>query len=331
MGDKQNSISPRVGVVLIGRNEGVRLINCLNSIPKTVEHVVYVDSGSTDGSIAAAQAAGAQVIELDLNQPFTAARARNAGFSALRAQGGIDYVQFVDGDCTLHPGWIEAATAFMADHPKAVVACGRRREMFPEASVYNRLCDWEWDTPLGQAKSCGGDALMRVDALAAVEGFNPTLIAGEEPELCVRLRRQGGEIWRIDHEMTGHDAAMTRFEQWWKRMRRGGHAAAEGAAIHGAAPELHGIAARRRALLWGIALPSLILLVALLATPWALWLLLIYPAQVLRLAQRGRVTSCASWERAFFLTLGKFPEALGVLEYQMRRFTDRPARLIEYK
>lgn len=331
MGVKQSSLPPRVGVVLIGRNEGERLINCLNSIPETVEHMIYVDSGSADGSIAVACTAGAHVVELDLSQPFTAARARNAGFAALRARDKIDYVQFVDGDCTLHPDWIEVATTFLAEHPKAVVVCGRRREIFPEASVYNRLCDWEWDTPVGQAKSCGGDALMRADALAAVDGFNPSLIAGEEPELCVRLRRKGGEIWRIDHEMTSHDAAMTRLGQWWKRMRRGGYAAAEGAAIHGAPPELHGIATCRRALLWGAGLPLMILLTTTLLTYWALFLLLLYPAQVLRLACRESLTSRSAWEQAFFLTLGKFPEALGILEYQLRRFADRPAGLIEYK
>jgi len=331
MGNARTSPTARIGVVLIGRNEGDRLINCLNSIPQNVAHIVYVDSGSTDGSVVAARAAGAQVVELDLSQPFTAARARNAGFDALRAQGDIDYVQFVDGDCTLHPDWIDVAAAFLADHPQAVVVCGRRREMFPETSVYNRLCDLEWDTPVGQAKSCGGDALMRADAFAAVEGFNPTLIAGEEPELCVRLRRQGGEIWRIDHEMTRHDADMTRAGQWWNRMRRGGHAAAEGAAMHGSPPELHGIATRRRALFWGAALPLAIVLAALLITPWALLLLLLYPAQMLRLAHRDDLTSRAAWEQAFFLTLGKFPEALGVLEYHFRRFTRRPTGLIEYK
>ncbi len=331
MGDAQISPPPRIGVVLIGRNEGARLVNCLNSIPQNVERIVYVDSGSTDSSVAAARAADAQVVELDLSQPFTAAHARNTGFEALRAQGHIDYVQFVDGDCTLHPNWIDVAAAFLQGHPQAAVVCGRRREMFPEASVYNRLCDREWDTPVGQAKSCGGDALMRVDAFAAAGGFNPALIAGEEPELCVRLRHQGGEVWRIDHEMTAHDAAMTRVGQWWNRMRRSGHAAAEGAALHGAPPELHGVATRRRALLWGVALPLAILQAALLITPWALLLLLLYPAQVLRLAHRDGLSSRAAWEQAFFLTLGKFPEALGVLEYQLRRLTRRPAGLIEYK
>ena len=126
---------------------------------------------------------------------------------------------------------------------------------YPEASIYNRLIDAEWDTPVGRARACGGDALMRVAALQEVGGFDPDLIAGEEPELCVRLRAKGWEIWRLDAEMTLHDAAMTRFGQWWQRTRRGGYAFAEGAALHGAAPERHCVPNLRRLILWGMVLP----------------------------------------------------------------------------
>lgn len=229
----------RVGAVIIGRNEGARLLACLDSFPDWVRPLVYVDSGSTDGSVAAARAAGAEVMALDMSQPFTAARARNAGFARMRELGTPDFVQFVDGDCRIQPGWIEAAEAFLASRPEVAVVCGRRREIRPDASVWNRLCDAEWDTPVGEARACGGDALMRVDAVAGVGGYDPSLIAGEEPELCVRLRQAGWKVWRIDREMTLHDAAMTRVGQWWKRTRRGGHAFAEGAAMHGAPPERH--------------------------------------------------------------------------------------------
>ena len=239
-----------VAAVLIGRNEGARLVAAFAAIPPDVWPVVYVDSGSTDGSVAAAQAAGARVVKLDMSRPFTAARARNEGFAALGADTP-EFVQFIDGDCSLDPGWIPTATAFLKTTPAAAVACGRRRERFPDASLWNRLCDEEWDTPIGKARACGGDALFRTSAFASVGGYNPTLIAGEEPELCVRLRAAGWEIWRLDAEMTLHDAAMTRFSQWWKRMRRGGHAFAEGAALHGAPPERHFVSETRRALVWG--------------------------------------------------------------------------------
>lgn len=314
----------RVGAVIIGRNEGARLLACLDSFPDWVRPLVYVDSGSTDGSVAAARVAGAEVMALDMSQPFTAARARNAGFARMRELGTPDFVQFVDGDCRIQPGWIEAAEAFLASRPEVAVVCGRRREIRPDASVWNRLCDAEWDTPVGEARACGGDALMRVDAVAGVGGYDPSLIAGEEPELCVRLRQAGWKVWRLDREMTLHDAAMTRVGQWWKRTRRGGHAFAEGAAMHGAPPERHWVAETRRALIWGAGLP-LAALVGLAVTPWAALILLVYPLQILRLSRQ------MGWERATFLVLGKFPEAQGVLEYHLNRLRRRRAGLIEYK
>ncbi|MEX5730232.1 GT2 family glycosyltransferase [Rhodovulum iodosum] len=324
------SARPAIAAVVIGRNEGARLLRGLEALCGQVGRIVYVDSGSTDGSVAAARAAGAEVVELDLAAPFTAARARNAGLARLGAGDPPDFVQFIDGDCELQPGWIDTALSFLQAHPQAAVACGRRRERFPDASVYNRLCDREWDTPVGQTKACGGDALMRRTALDAVGGFDPRLIAGEEPELCVRLRAQGWQIWRLDAEMTLHDAAMTRLGQFWNRARRAGHAWAEGAALHGRPPERHGVAGMRRALAWGAALPAGILALALLAGPGALALLALYPAQVVRLALRAGGRR-ADWQWAALVTLSKFAEAQGIAEYHWRRGLGRPARLIEYK
>lgn len=309
---------PVIDAVVIGRNEGTRLLACLGALQDQVRQLVYVDSGSTDGSVAAAQALGAQVVALDMAQPFTAARARNAGLAVLDAP---DFVQMVDGDCALALGWIPAALVGFAAHPAAVVVCGRRRERFPEASVYNRLADAEWNTPVGLAFACGGDALMRFSAVQAVGGYRDDLIAGEEPELCLRLRAAGGEIWRIDAEMTWHDAAMQRFGQWWQRSVRAGHAFAEGTALHGAG---HWGAEMRRAVIWGLALPLMTLIAGALH-PLGWGLALMYPVQVLRLALRGGLV----W--AWFSVLGKFAEAQGVLGFWVSHLRGRKRGLIEYK
>jgi GT2 family glycosyltransferase len=313
--------------ILIGRNEGARLARCLASVAAQGARMVYVDSGSTDGSVDVARAAGAEVVALDMSRPFTAARARNAGVDAALAGGATpEFLQFVDADCELQPGWLDAARAHMAAHPETGVVCGRRRERFPEASLWNRLVDAEWDTPVGPARACGGDALMRRVAFRAAGGFNPALIAGEEPELCVRLRQAGWQVYRIDAEMTLHDAAITRFGQWWTRARRTGHAYAEGAALHGAPPERHKVAETRRALLWGLFLPVALLAAALMVSPWALLVLLVYPLQMLRLVLKGY-----SRPEAIFMTLAKLPEARGVLQYWLSRLRGRRASLIEYK
>ncbi len=320
-----------LGIVIIARNEGERLVKCLASVPSNISALVYVDSGSTDSSVEHARNAGATVIQLDMSIPFTAARARNIGFSAIISQFTVDFVQFVDGDCELDPYWIDTAKAFLNVNPNVAVVCGRRREKFPEGSVYNRLCDLEWDSPIGQAKACGGDAMMRADVFEEVGGFRETMIAGEEPELCVRIRLAGWEIWRLDAEMTMHDAAMTRFGQWWKRARRSGHAFAEGAALHGANLERYNVLEIRRILKWALIIPCASLVSAGVFTPWALIIFGAYPFQIGRLALRYGISKKASWERSFFLTLGNIPEALGILEYYWRRLRGRGFQIIEYK
>lgn len=310
-----------IDAVVIGRNEGARLITCLQSLQGRVRRLVYVDSGSTDGSVAAARALGADVVALDMSLGFTAARARNAGLAVLDAP---EFVQFVDGDCQVQVGWFAAALAGFAAHPAAVVVCGRRRERFPEASVYNRLADVEWDTPVGQARACGGDALMRFAAVRAAGSYDASLIAGEEPELCLRLLRAGGDVWRIEAEMTLHDANLLRFGQWWLRAVRAGYAFAEGAARYGAAPERHWVVELRRAVFWGMLLPVAVVLAGLIH-PLGWLLALIYPAQMLRLARRGGF----AW--GVFTVVGKFAEARGVVSYWVNRLRGRRRGLIEYK
>jgi glycosyltransferase involved in cell wall biosynthesis len=320
------------GVVVIGRNEGERLRLCLKSVIALAHAVVYVDSGSTDASVATARSLGVTVVELDMTRPFTAARARNAGVERLRgAAADLKYVQFVDGDCVVATGWLQVAADFLEQHPEIAVVCGRRRERFPQHSIYNALCDIEWNTPVGETAACGGDALMRIDAFTAVGGFRADLIAGEEPELCVRLRARGWKIWRLDCEMTLHDAAMTRFGQWWRRSVRGGHAFAEGAALHGGAPVLHWVRESRSAWLWGLVIPAAIVVLTSLFGPPLLLLLLIYPLQVIRLALRQRLAFPLNWWRAGFLVFGKFPEACGQLQYWRNRLGHRTNTLIEYK
>ena len=334
--------SPVIGVIAIGRNEGARLVACLEAARGQAGRMVYVDSGSTDGSPEAARALGADVVALDLSIPFTAARARNEGLARLQElEPDCPVVQFLDGDCVLQPNWITTAAAFLDANPHAGIVCGRRREKHPDASVYNTLCDMEWETPVGQVRSCGGDALIRVAALAQIGGYDGSVIAGEEPEMCVRLRAAGWTVHRIDAEMTSHDAAMTRFGQWWKRNYRAGHAYAEGYARHGRPPERHNAKAVRSNWIWGLIVPAgvgvVTLLLASVAPRWC-WIgllpLLAYPLLMWKIARyrrsRGdRPTDARLYAR--YTLLGKLPQALGQLQYHRSKAAGRRTTIIEYK
>lgn len=321
------------GAVVIGRNEGERLRRCLASLAGQVSPIVYVDSASTDGSVALARSFGADVVELDMTVPFTAARARNAGFErALAIAPDLALVQFVDGDCELLPGYLDAAMAAMEDETIGVVA-GRLRERDVEASIYNRLCDVEWDGPEGDVDAVGGNATHRASVFRSVGGFDPTLIAGEEPELCLRVRRSGARVVRIGTEMALHDAAMTRFSQWWRRSLRAGHAYAEGAVMHGGGAEHHYVRPVLRSLAYGMAIPLLALAAAPLTAGASLVLFAAYPVSAYRAFRsvRARRDLRDSLVYAGFVTVGKLPEALGVLKFHASHMLGRRSALIEYK
>ena len=327
----------QVGVVAIGRNEGERLRRCLHSVADRGFVLVYVDSGSRDGSVEMARGLGVEVVELDLSRPFSAARARNEGLERLLAIAPeVQYVQFVDGDCEIAEGWVDRARCELDERSDSAAVCGRLRERHPERSVYNRLADLEWNTPTGEAKACGGIAVMRVAALRQVGGFDPDLIAGEEPELCVRLRRNGWKIFRIDAEMALHDMAMTRFRQWWKRTARAGHAFAEGAALHGRPPERHYVRETRSILAWGLVAPVVCLALAWPTRGASLVLLLVGYAllfwRVYRSCRRKRGWSPADARAfAFFVVVGKFPGAQGVLRYWMGRLSGKRSRVVDFR
>ncbi len=328
---------PLPAIVIIGRNEGERLKRCLASLPKAAQRV-YVDSGSTDGSQDHARGLGVIVVELDQTVAFTAARARNAGLAVIRSNATPpEFVQMIDGDCELDADWLENAHAALRVESDLAAVFGRRRERFPERSIYNRQCDDEWNVPIGYAASCGGDALFRFAALTTVNDYSAELIAGEEPDLCLRLSRLGWKIKRIDAEMTRHDAALTRFSQWWRRARRSGHAYAEHVWRHGAEAIPGWRRQVRSIVLWGLVIPlgALALLVATaLGYPAglaALAVLAVYPLQTLRIALGRAQGSQPQFAYATLIVVGKFAELGGMMRFHVNRLRGYAPRIIEYK
>ncbi len=323
--------SSQLGVVVIGRNEGLRLIKCFDSLSGAA-NVVYVDSNSTDGSLEAARSREIEVVALDLSQPFTAARARNSGFRhLLSVSPDCKYVQFVDGDCELAIGWTNKAIAFLERRIEVAAVCGRLRERYPERSVYNWLCDKEWDHPPGEIRACAGNVMMRTQALSSVNGYREDLIAGEEAELCVRLRQANWQIWRLEDDMALHDAAMTHFWQWWRRSTRAGYAFANGSYLHGSSPERHFVRETRRIIVWGMVLPvaCVALTIAFPRLGWLAWQ--VYPLQLLRLIFRNRGSFVDRRRLAWFNLLARFPEAIGLARFWRDLIFNHQPRLIEHK
>src|SRR5437868_7030095 len=246
---------PQLAAVVIGRNEGDLLKLSLASVRTAGLPPVYVDSGSSDGSAAIARDLGVATVELEPSRPFSAARGRNEGLEeALRRWPALDYVLFLDGDCELNADFPSAAVPVFEQNPDCAIVTGHLSERHPEASVYNRLCAIEWRSPVGRLEDMsglGGIMIARVSALRAVGGFDEQAIAGEEPDLGVRLGLAGYSILKIDCPMATHDAQMSRFGQWWTRAVRGGHALAHRYARHGHTKFRDGKSELRSVLFWG--------------------------------------------------------------------------------
>lgn len=329
----------KLGVVIIGRNEGTRLHRCILSIKRQLTNpdsvVVYVDSGSSDNSCQFAEETGVHVINLDLSTPFTAARARNTGFFYLRENyPDIHYIQFIDGDCELIEGWFNKAQTHLERKPELAIVCGRRSEKHPTISVYNKLIDLEWNTPIGEAQYCGGDALVRVEAINQVNGYKNGLICGEEPEMCIRLRKMNWKIERIDEQMTLHDAAIFNFSQWWKRAIRGGWAISEGYWIHGNTQEQYMKKEHLSGWLWGLFLPLVCVSLLPLTEGLSLCLLLGYLALTLKVIlnqiKKGHSLNTA-YLYAIYCVLSKFPQMIGQAKFYWHMIQVKQATIIEYK
>lgn len=312
--------------VVIGRNEGARLLRALAAAQAVARQVVYVDSGSTDGSADAARALGVRVIELDPARPFTAARGRNAGLAALPE---AEFVQFIDGDCILEAGWPARALAHLHDHPRAGLVFGRQYEAAPNASIYNWMTDWEWNKPLGPDTFCAGCLMVRADALRGIGSYAETLIAGEDDDMCHRMQAAGWQTWCIDALMTEHDARLLTLAPWWRRSLRAGHSYAELGVLHGAAS-----GQRRRALVWGGLVPLTLLGGAILWWPLAIGALAVSALSMLRQFNRFRAQGLGlrrAAQAAGLLMLSKSAEAAGMASYWLARLQGRRRRLIEYK
>jgi GT2 family glycosyltransferase len=339
-----------IGVIVIGRNEGERLRRCLDSLSGFGITVVYVDSDSTDHSVALARMQNANVVELDMSIPFSAARARNAGFARLlEIDPEVRFVQFLDGDCEIADGWLDQAHRALESRPKIAVVFGRLRERFPQRSIYNRTADIEWNMPIametgdGEVWACGGIAMIRVAAFQGVGGFDPSIPAGEEPELCQRLRNAGWSIVRLDAEMSWHDSAMLRFRQWARRQIRTGYGGLDFATRferRGNGPFCRQV---RSARVWALGWP----LAVVVGGSIAVWLggpvtggltvgflILLLPAQAVRIAVGNRSRACGllvALAYGILTIVGKFFQLFGQCLLLRDRLAGRHARLIEYK
>jgi len=328
-----------IGVVVIGRNEGERLVNCLKSLLRqNCEKIpiIYVDSGSSDGSCEKAQELGVEVVNLDLSTPFTAARARNAGFTKLRENHPeVIAVQFLDGDCEMLEGWLSSTAKTIEENPDVVAVCGFREERYPEKSVYNRICNVEWQMgKIGEILNFGGDVMIRAETLAAIGGYNEKVIAAEDDEVSIRLRQTGGKIVRLAGIRVIHDANMHNAKQWWQRAKRSGYGFAQVAYLHGKSPEQKFLKELRRTWLWGMIVPVIAIALVVVSHGLSLLLFLRYPLTAIKVIYQSHKQGF-TWKDSLAwgisCSLSAFPAVLGTIRFYWDLLNKKQHTIIEYK
>jgi GT2 family glycosyltransferase len=307
----------RLGLVVIGRNEGARIERALRGPLAAGVPALYADSASTDGSPERAEALGAAVLRLDPSRPFGAARGRHEGFlRLLELHPGLEAVQFIDGDCELEPGWLETGAAALASDPGLGAVFGHRVEREPGSSVFHEQLALEWRIPPGPSDWFCGDALIRAEAYRQSGGFDPLLVSGEESDLCARLKAAGWRQVKLDAPMSRHEAGRFGAREWWRRAQRTGNSYAVASAKHGGLGRSYRSRKIARIALWAVLVPALALLGAWPTRGLSLLLLAAYPALVWRAAAEGRRQGLSGRPLrvyALFTVLNRFPQALGVL------------------
>jgi GT2 family glycosyltransferase len=245
------------------------------------------------------------------------------------------HILFLDGDCTLEPSFVSVAATELTTNDQCAIVTGHLSEQYPDRSIYNRLCSIEWRSPPGQfdgLNALGGIMMARVSAFRAVGGFNERAIAGEEADLGVRLRLAGYSFTKVDAPMATHDARILTFRQWWIRAVRGGYAFAHRYAEHGSTSFHDGRREVFSALFWGLALPSIVLLLLIPSRGLSVLLLGGYALLGLRIyryyRRRGLSRSDALLSARFGICT-KFAHVVGILRFAS--MGKQGSAIIEYK
>ncbi len=232
--NKDREKLPDIDIVIIGVNAAATLPRCIESVlrsayPDEYLHIYYVDGGSSDDSVEQARGfEGVEVVEMQPRHP-SPGLGRNEGWRL----GRSSFVQFLDSDTIMDPQWLNIGLHALQENPECAAVFGKRREVDPQATVFNWIADQEWNPRPGEVQAFGGDVLVRREVLEATGGYDEVLVSGEDPELSRRIIARGWRIWHMDASMTAHDLAMRSVRQYWRRGFRTGYGYAAVLARHG--------------------------------------------------------------------------------------------------
>ena len=333
-------LSAKIGVVMLDQNTGVSPEPAIRSLGD-VKTIVYVTANPKNEAAATALRMGAEIVKLP-GKTVNPGRARNTGYRRLKALNpDIEYVQFLEPDFILHADWFNNALAFMVRRPEVAVIDGHKRERFSEKSMLNMVKEISRRKPKGELQTTGESAFVRAEAFEAAGGFRGDIASNDTDDLCLRLRRRGQHIWRVETQMGVNHSRKRDLKDWWREAKRNGYEYAHGVYLHGAQPERFRVLEQSRAIIWGGAFPVFIVLAAVISalsvrffspmtSPYGVffWILcsgfLVYFAKIFLIALRHGPGQRSSWAYGALVTIGHFGEFLGVAKYHLDSRSEKP-------
>ena len=192
-----------ISVIVIGKNEGSQLDTCLTHAKRALRmlsyELIYVDSRSTDDSVAIAKAHGARCFMLE-DAHTTAGLGRYVGTQAARGE----YLLFLDGDMQLQPGFVDHAMMKMAENGYDGASGIREDHYMKNGALLSTNENYFGCIHERIVPEFGGAIFLKADALKACGSWSPDTIACEEAELHARLIAAGSKIVELPVPMIIH-------------------------------------------------------------------------------------------------------------------------------
>lgn len=143
-----------------------------------------------------------------------AARQRNIGWR----EAGAPSITFVDDDCRPEPDWLVELVAAARAWPHAMIQGAARPDPL-EAEIFARpLVRTLWVSP-PDPRAQTANILYPRALLERVDGFDESLLVGEDMELCIRCRDAGAPLVGARRAIVNH--AVEAFTlAGWARMNR---------------------------------------------------------------------------------------------------------------
>jgi glycosyltransferase involved in cell wall biosynthesis len=217
-----------ISFIVIGRNEGWKITNCLSGVMRTIEYnemknyeIIYIDSGSTDDSIQRVSEFP-EVKRLLIIGDFNAAIARNIG--AREAHGDILF--FIDGDVEIFPQFLKRVTDG-ASHLIYDCVTGQLNNFY-----YNQAgnllgrgpATYKGTTPKDEkvVKASGGNFLIKRSIWILTGEMKTKFKKNEDLDFILRLSRKGIKTIRVPEFIGVHHTIDHRNnERMWKTVTSG--------------------------------------------------------------------------------------------------------------